>query len=70
MSAQQAAPSKWQPLAVESDASKAASLSFAVLLHVALVALMFVGFATASIPPPERAGKPIEFLLIRKWSSS
>ena len=25
---------------------------------------MFVGFATASIPPPERAGKPIEFLLM------
>ena len=64
MSAQQAAPSKWQPLAVESDASKAASFSFAVLLHLALVALMFVGFATASIPPPERAGKPIEFMLM------
>ncbi len=63
MSAQQE-KGKWQPLAVESDASKAASLSFAVLLHVALVALMFVGFATASIPPPERAGKPIEFLLM------
>lgn len=63
MSAQQV-KAKWQPLAVESDASKAASLSFAVLLHVALVALMFVGFATASIPPPERAGKPIEFLLM------
>ena len=64
MSAQPAAPSKWQPLAVESDASKAASLSFAVLLHLALVALMFVGFATASIPPTERAGKPIEFMLM------
>ena len=63
MSAQQV-KAKWQPLAVESDASKAASLSFAVLLHVALVALMFVGFATASIPPTERAGKPIEFLLM------
>ena len=63
MSAQQV-KAKWQPLAVESDTSKAASLSFAVLLHVALVALMFVGFATASIPPPERAGKPIEFLLM------
>ena len=64
MSAQQAAKVKWQPLAVESDASKAASLSFAVLLHVALVALMFVGFATASIPPTERAGQPIEFMLM------
>ena len=64
MSAQQAATVKWQPLAVESDASKAASLSFAVLLHLALVALMFVGFATASIPPTERAGQPIEFMLM------
>ena len=64
MSAQQAVKAKWQPLAVESDASKAASLSFAVLLHVALVALMFVGFATASIPPTERAGQPIEFMLM------
>ena len=64
MSAQQAAKVKWQPLAVESDASKAASLSFAVLLHLALIGLMFVGFATASIPPPERAGKPIEFMLM------
>ncbi len=69
MSAQQqqngrAEKSKWQPLAVESDASKAASLSFAVLLHLALIGLMFVGFATASIPPPERAGKPIEFMLM------
>ena len=63
MSAQQE-KGKWQPLVVESDASKAASLSLAVLLHVALVALMFVGFATASIPPTERAGKPIEFLLM------
>lgn len=64
MSAQHAAKVQWQPLAVESDASKAASLSFAVMLHVALVALMFVGFATASIPPTERAGKPIEFMLM------
>ena len=64
MSAQQAVKAKWQPLAVESDASKAASLSFAVLLHLALVALMFVGFATASIPPTERAGQPIEFMLM------
>ena len=63
MSAQQE-KGKWQPLVVESDASKATSLSLAVLLHVALVALMFVGFATASIPPTERAGKPIEFLLM------
>jgi colicin import membrane protein len=64
MSAQQAAKVKWQPLAVESDASKAASLSFAVVLHLALIALMFVGFATASIPPTERAGQPIEFMLM------
>ncbi len=63
MSAQQV-KAKWQPLAVESDASKAASLSFAVLLHLALTALMFVGFATANIPPTERSGKPIEFMLI------
>ncbi len=55
---------KWQPLAAESDASKAASFSFAVLLHLALIALMFVGFATANIPPTERSGKPIEFMLI------
>ncbi len=60
----QAKKGKWQPLAVESDASKATSLSFAVLLHVALVALMFVGFATATIPPNERTGKPIEFMLM------
>ena len=63
MSAQQE-KGKWQPLAAESDASKAASFSFAVLLHLALIGLMFVGFATASIPPTERAGKPIEFLLM------
>ncbi len=64
MSAQQIAKGIWQPLAVESDASKAASLSFAVMLHLALVGLMFVGFATASIPPTERAGQPIEFMLM------
>lgn len=64
MSAQQVTKTQWQPLAVESDASKAASLSFAVVLHLALVGLMFVGFATASIPPTERAGQPIEFMLM------
>ncbi len=55
---------QWQHLDDESDASKAASLSFAILLHAALVALMYVGFATASIPPSTRAGKPIEFMLM------
>ena len=54
----------WQRLEVESETGKAASLSLAVALHAGLFALMYFGFAMASIEDPARVGKPIEFILI------
>jgi colicin import membrane protein len=57
-------PSQWQKLAHESDGSKVRSLSFALLLHGALIGLLWVGFATADIAPIEKAGKPMEFAFI------
>jgi colicin import membrane protein len=51
-------------LETESDASKAMSFGKAFVLHAGLVGLMFVGFSNANLPPTERAGQPIEFILI------
>jgi colicin import membrane protein len=59
------AQANWNRLEQESEGSKFASLSFAVILHGILFGLMYVGFATANVPDPtERAGEPIVFLLI------
>jgi colicin import membrane protein len=59
------AQANWNRLAQESEGSKFASLSFAVILHGILFGLMYVGFATANVPDPtDRAGVPITFALI------
>lgn len=60
----------WQRLEVESEGGKVASFSLAVALHAGLFALMYFGFAMASIKDPERVGKPIEFMLIGVPQSS
>lgn len=60
----------WQRLEGESEGGKVASFSLAVALHAGLFALMYFGFAMASIKDPERVGKPIEFMLIGVEQSS
>jgi colicin import membrane protein len=53
----------WLPLEQESDGQRTRSFVFAVLLHLSLIGLMYVGFENVELPAQELAGEPIEVIM-------